>query len=821
MRYQELCRRTLVELCLGSICPQTSLSNTPQYGFQAGKTGNLLIQDGSGNVNNYDRNITSPILIERLNGDVSITVELNSVGGNVRLRVEYYETLVPPSGGMASNHRKGVTAGRLFNPSLGSVTVGVPEPLFEYVPNRSSEKTAQIPLYSCSTAMLNDAAAKAWIYNWMFLSSSAQLGFKWNIRLTETRGLHLPGEPQEERNRSWAVRGFSASLTSATIPACGGIIRSAITLQLHVLTPKQHICEWWINDVKSLPVIFEPKTFFLNGNGNASLQIFDYPGGIAKSLLELKASDELPRYFQTQKSRVLIRITANIQNGFLFFRINKYAVPPISPLCGGSPNNGSLNAIVSTRNQAYSCFWQMQRLNEGPMWFESKLFQAPEGVAYLTVAALSGSLEKLRLSFAPEDMWSVKKIQTDATEMFVKVMVLKPGLPLLFQANYKEPTYVKDMRSEVIGPNLVLNWTQGDMPYDFLRVSWQKDNKEIHQDVPYNKQSLSIPIERESSESFKISVYPVNSNVARDTWTIYQPEEIEKDPLLIVVPSYTSLSVELTNIYLGSRELCFLWKKDFHEEAKKVCQNNNEPDNVIRNLESGTAYHVTYQVRRQKRLLIGKWVKVKTLSLLGDIKIEERPGEITIRWDITQSTGAQLEFTCSVNVPKGSQLMDCDKELPQALINGGKYVIPVHLTDVEYTIQYRGTGEQGQPIMGHPIIVKTKPFLENFKTVKGKKATQISWSGSRSSFRSLCILWGNRGHLQQNSCFRSDRRIHSLPATPEFIAYVVELSESRFLESPAYPVQEGKRAFTNKHSPIVAPTVSTWPLDSLELCPVV
>ncbi|GAA51167.1 hypothetical protein CLF_105668 [Clonorchis sinensis] len=622
MRYQELCRRTLVELCLGFICPQTSLSNTPQYGFQAGKTGNLLIQDGSGNVNNYDRNITSPILIERLNGDVSITVELNSVGGNVRLRVEYYESKLIDQ--TSENRRK------------------LDEHLSERLENASK--------------------------------------FKQKVTLT----------------------------ASATIPACGGIIRSAITLQLHVLTPKQHICEWWINDVKSLPVIFEPKTFFLNGNGNASLQIFDYPGGIAKSLLELKASDELPRYFQTQKSRVLIRITANIQNGFLFFRINKYAVPPISPLCGGSPNNGSLNAIVSTRNQAYSCFWQMQRLNEGPMWFESKLFQAPEGVAYLTVAALSGSLEKLRLSFAPEDMWSVKKIQTDATEMFVKVMVLKPGLPLLFQANYKEPTYVKDMRSEVIGPNLVLNWTQGDMPYDFLRVSWQKDNKEIHQDVPYNKQSLSIPIERESSESFKISVYPVNSNVARDTWTIYQPEEIEKDPLLIVVPSYTSLSVELTNIYLGSRELCFLWKKDFHEEAKKVCQNNNEPDNVIRNLESGTAYHVTYQVRRQKRLLIGKWVKVKTLSLLGDFKIEERPGEITIRWDITQSTGAQLEFTCSVNVPKGSQLMDCDKELPQALINGGKYVIPVHLTDVEYTIQYRGTGEQGQPIMGHPIIVKTK-----------------------------------------------------------------------------------------------------------------
>ncbi|KER22022.1 hypothetical protein T265_09775 [Opisthorchis viverrini] len=33
-----------------------------------------------------------------------------------------------------------------------------------------------------------------------------------NIRLTETRGLCLPDEPQEGRNRSWAVEEFSATL---------------------------------------------------------------------------------------------------------------------------------------------------------------------------------------------------------------------------------------------------------------------------------------------------------------------------------------------------------------------------------------------------------------------------------------------------------------------------------------------------------------------------------------------------------------------------------------------------------------------------------
>ncbi|KER27205.1 hypothetical protein T265_05737 [Opisthorchis viverrini] len=33
-----------------------------------------------------------------------------------------------------------------------------------------------------------------------------------NLRLTETRGLRLPDEPQEGRNRSWAVDKFSATL---------------------------------------------------------------------------------------------------------------------------------------------------------------------------------------------------------------------------------------------------------------------------------------------------------------------------------------------------------------------------------------------------------------------------------------------------------------------------------------------------------------------------------------------------------------------------------------------------------------------------------
>ncbi|KAG5453879.1 hypothetical protein CSKR_108595 [Clonorchis sinensis] len=33
-----------------------------------------------------------------------------------------------------------------------------------------------------------------------------------NLRLTESRGLRLPVEPQEGRNRSWAVKEFSANL---------------------------------------------------------------------------------------------------------------------------------------------------------------------------------------------------------------------------------------------------------------------------------------------------------------------------------------------------------------------------------------------------------------------------------------------------------------------------------------------------------------------------------------------------------------------------------------------------------------------------------
>ncbi|KAG5441764.1 hypothetical protein CSKR_114300, partial [Clonorchis sinensis] len=33
-----------------------------------------------------------------------------------------------------------------------------------------------------------------------------------NLSLTETRALYLPDEPQEGRNRSWAVEEFSATL---------------------------------------------------------------------------------------------------------------------------------------------------------------------------------------------------------------------------------------------------------------------------------------------------------------------------------------------------------------------------------------------------------------------------------------------------------------------------------------------------------------------------------------------------------------------------------------------------------------------------------
>ncbi|KAG5451188.1 hypothetical protein CSKR_102638 [Clonorchis sinensis] len=42
--------------------------------------------------------------------------------------------------------------------------------------------------------------------------SSAQFGFRYNILLTESWGLHLPDEPQEGGNRSWAVEEFSATL---------------------------------------------------------------------------------------------------------------------------------------------------------------------------------------------------------------------------------------------------------------------------------------------------------------------------------------------------------------------------------------------------------------------------------------------------------------------------------------------------------------------------------------------------------------------------------------------------------------------------------
>ncbi|KAG5448398.1 hypothetical protein CSKR_109674 [Clonorchis sinensis] len=41
----------------------------------------------------------------------------------------------------------------------------------------------------------------------------ALLGAHQNIRLTETRGLRLPDEPQEGRNRSWAVEEVSATLS--------------------------------------------------------------------------------------------------------------------------------------------------------------------------------------------------------------------------------------------------------------------------------------------------------------------------------------------------------------------------------------------------------------------------------------------------------------------------------------------------------------------------------------------------------------------------------------------------------------------------------
>ncbi|KER22962.1 hypothetical protein T265_09048 [Opisthorchis viverrini] len=41
---------------------------------------------------------------------------------------------------------------------------------------------------------------------------SLQMSVYSNIRLTETQRLRLPDEPQEERNRPWAVEAFSATL---------------------------------------------------------------------------------------------------------------------------------------------------------------------------------------------------------------------------------------------------------------------------------------------------------------------------------------------------------------------------------------------------------------------------------------------------------------------------------------------------------------------------------------------------------------------------------------------------------------------------------
>ncbi|KAG5454707.1 hypothetical protein CSKR_104919 [Clonorchis sinensis] len=48
--------------------------------------------------------------------------------------------------------------------------------------------------------------------NWNMRRPGAAHSVAWNIRLTETRGLRLPDEPQEERNRSWAAEEFSATL---------------------------------------------------------------------------------------------------------------------------------------------------------------------------------------------------------------------------------------------------------------------------------------------------------------------------------------------------------------------------------------------------------------------------------------------------------------------------------------------------------------------------------------------------------------------------------------------------------------------------------
>ncbi|KAG5448373.1 hypothetical protein CSKR_112918 [Clonorchis sinensis] len=46
----------------------------------------------------------------------------------------------------------------------------------------------------------------------VYFAKFVQLGFKQNVWLTETRGLRLPDESQERRNRSWAVEESSPTL---------------------------------------------------------------------------------------------------------------------------------------------------------------------------------------------------------------------------------------------------------------------------------------------------------------------------------------------------------------------------------------------------------------------------------------------------------------------------------------------------------------------------------------------------------------------------------------------------------------------------------
>ncbi|KAG5441174.1 hypothetical protein CSKR_102727 [Clonorchis sinensis] len=89
--------------------------------------------------------------------------------------------LMLPSGGMAVRRLKSVTAEWLFT--------------HYYYCNQLEHEAAWCSTFSClKTSQTGDSA-----------------GFQ-NIRLTETRGLRLPDEPQEGRNRSWAVEEFSATL---------------------------------------------------------------------------------------------------------------------------------------------------------------------------------------------------------------------------------------------------------------------------------------------------------------------------------------------------------------------------------------------------------------------------------------------------------------------------------------------------------------------------------------------------------------------------------------------------------------------------------